>query len=128
MQRTFPFLHADDIDLILEVCGRNNGLSWFPKDNPTGLFAYYRFYPQMIHVVECQDFDVLLRSNLTRGPFVYIAAYITPGEVNNYRVMWRLIQSLDGVYGFAFHRRKKDRWRFQLIKNSRLIPQRSPIQ
>lgn len=118
MARQFPFLDDSDIEQILGLCEKNGGLTYLPKQNPVCLFAHYRFYPSLIHAVENQDFDVLRRVSLKKGPIVYIAAFVV--QKNGYVVMRRLLDSLN-AYAFAFHRYKKerDRWRFGIVKNPR---------
>ena len=115
MARHFPFLTAEDIDLILSICQRNNGLVVYPKDKPNMLLGYYRFFPELILAVEKQDFELLNRCDLTSGPLAYIAALILPYG-DGYGEMRDILRVLN-ARAYAFHRFHKGEWRFHFFKN-----------
>ena len=118
MASRFPFLNGDDIETILWICEKNQGLCYLPYDRPEYLICILSFWPVLIKPVEEQDFPVLLEADLTEGPLVYIAVLICPKD--GYRLTWRLLQSMDPQpYAFCCHRCNTGKWRFQMKMNSR---------
>ena len=116
MHKHFPFLSEEDIDSILSLCRRNNGLVIYPEEKPNVLLGYFRFFPELILAVEQQDFELLNKCDLTHGPLAYIAALILPYG-HGYGEMRHIAKVLNSR-AYAFHRYKRGQWRFHFFKNS----------
>jgi len=115
MAENFPFLDMDEIDSTLRLCEKNYRLFYFPEDSPHSLLGYYQFFPELINVVRCQEFDVLMRCDLTDGPLVYVAALITPG--NALKTITMIVRTLN-ARAYAFHRHKGDEYVFHFVRNN----------
>jgi len=122
MAENFPFLGMEEIDSTLQLCEQNNRLFYFPEDEPQQLLGYYQFFPELINVVRCQEFDILMRCDLTEGPLVYVAVLITPG--NAFRTMTMLVRTLN-ARAYAFHRYKNDEYIFHFFRNNRYVTEQT---
>jgi len=111
----FPFLDRDEADLTLRLCEKNNRLFYFPKEEPVELLGYYQFFPELINAVRRQEFDVLMRCDLTAGPLVYVAALITPG--NALRTITMIVRTLN-ARAYAYHRYKDEDYEFHFVRNN----------
>ena len=116
MAEHFPFLGGDEITSTLRLCEKNNRLFYFPEDQPNFLLGYYQFFPELINVVRNQEFDVLVKCDLTHGPLVYVAVLIMPG--NALKMISAIVRILE-ARAYAFHRYKKDGYEFHFVKNNR---------
>ncbi len=110
----FPFVTDEEISNILELCEKNNRL--FYESDRQFLLGYVQFYPELINAVRLIDFNVLLKSDLTSGPLVFVVVLITPG--NALKIMMDLTRSLNGR-AYAFHRHKGDEYIFHFFRNTR---------
>lgn len=115
MVKQFPFMDAEDAETVLELCEKNRRLFYFPDSKPFSLLGYFRFFPELINVVRDQDFEMLMRCDLTKGPLVYVAVLITPG--NAYKTMMRLVHILH-ARAYAFHRYRDQEWEFHFFRNN----------
>lgn len=115
MVKHFPFMDAEDAESVLEICAKNHQLFYFPDGKPYNLLGFYRFFPELINVVRDQDFEALIKCDLTEGPLVYVAVLITPG--NAYKTMRRLVYLLQ-ARAYAFHRYRNREWEFHFFRNN----------
>ena len=115
MTEHFPFLEREEAETTLRLCEQNERLFYLPA-RPEFLLGYFQFYPELINVVRHQDFDTLLRCDLTQGPLIYVAVLITPG--NALRTITMIVRALD-ARAYAFHRHKGDEYEFHFVRNNR---------
>ena len=119
MVKTFPYLTDGNVDEILRVCAKNDGLLFPPIDEPDFLFAYWRFWPKLIELVKNGEWGDLEREDLRKGPILYVAALICqPGPKSNYSVMRELVAILNR-FGVAIHRYKRGEFEFHFKRNTR---------
>ena len=113
MVEHFPFLEPEEAEQTLTLCAKNDRLFYFPQDN---LLGYYQFYPELINVVREQDFDTLMKLDLTEGPLIYVAVLITPG--NALKTISQIVRALN-ARAYAFHRHKGEEYEFHFVRNNR---------
>jgi len=116
--KTFPFLKSDEIARLLQICEQNGSLYYFPQEKE--LLGYYRFFPELIYAVADQDYDTLLKCDLTEGPLLYVAVLIT--QKNGLRMVSTIVKTLR-ARAYAFHRYRQDEWEFHFVKNNRYLAQ-----
>ena len=107
-QKAIPAIPPDEIDAMLRLCAKNDGLALFPDlEAPDTLFAFFRYWPALVTAVEEWDMRTLTHANLSRGPILHIAALVTPWK--GYRLTRELIDELNPM-AVTCHRYKKGAW------------------
>lgn len=120
----FPFMDEDDARTVLDLCDRNDRLFYYQEAGVRSLLGYYRFSPGLINVVRDQDFETLMRCDLTQGPLVYVVVLITPG--NAYRTMMQLVDLLH-ARAYAYHRYRDGEPEFHFFRNNRYAEKQTGV-
>jgi hypothetical protein len=106
--KAIPTLSPAEIEAMLELCAKNEGLALWPNiEEPDTVFAFFRYWPALVDVVEAWNIGLLNQVSLRRGPILHVAALVTPWK--GYRLTRELIRELNPM-AVTCHRYKKGAW------------------